>query len=98
VNFDLRAYHAYLGWAVFHGGLIDDLHPVSGSFLNPALDIVNYVALSLVDAREDRRCSLSYSSRRPSAVSDHSTSATDQRSNGQRRRRRPLLGGRAIVT
>lgn len=50
-NFDLRHYHAYLGWSVFHEGLTRDLHPsIVGSYLNPGLDIVNHVALTLVPA------------------------------------------------
>ena len=50
VNFDLRAYHGYLGWAVFHDGVDLDVHPVSGSYLNPALDVLNYVALTQLSA------------------------------------------------
>jgi hypothetical protein len=52
VNFDLRYYHAYLGWALFHDGIHVDLHPSGvGSYLNPALDVVNYFAMSVVPAR-----------------------------------------------
>lgn len=50
-NFDLKHYHAYLGWSLFHGGVTRDLHPaLVGSYLNPGLDAVNYVSLTLVPA------------------------------------------------
>jgi hypothetical protein len=51
-NFDMKYYHAYLGWSLFHDGVHDDLHPAGvGSYLNPALDALNYLAMSVLDAR-----------------------------------------------
>lgn len=52
VNFDLRYYHAYNGWALFNDGLRLDLHPGGGaSYYNPVLDALNYLAMSIVPAR-----------------------------------------------
>ncbi len=51
VNFDLRYYHAYLGWSLFTDGVHLDLHPAGvGSYLNPALDALNYLAMSVLPA------------------------------------------------
>jgi hypothetical protein len=50
-NFDLKHYHSYLGWSLFNGGITRDLHPAEvGSYLNPALDALNYIALSILPA------------------------------------------------